>query len=498
MDGVLDSFIRQRDRTGRVGILDIGSNSVRLVVFDHPRPSALPVFNEKALCGLGRGVTETGNLAVDTMASAVTHIERFAKIAAAMEVDTLDIVATSAVRDAGNAGQFLAEVEQRTGQAVRVLSGVEEGRYAALGVISAFEDVDGIVGDLGGGSLELVSVEHRQVGVSATMPVGPLRLKSLVRGSPRAASFTVDELISSETPWIKELKGRRFYAVGGAWRNIAKAHIIDAKHPIEVVQGYTVKRLELNRFLDRLIDSDGSLPGISKKRLETIPSAALVLRRVLALGMPSEIVFSAFGLREGCVFEDYLRASNSVDPLRLSASEIAERAYRFGAHPETVEAWIEPFFEGLERSDKRLLSALCMLSEMAWSEHPSYRGEHAFLHALRMPVPGIDHRDRVFIALAMLTRYIGHANSKGAGKVSGILIKRRRELALQIGLALRLALTFSGGATELLRRSSVVRDQKGYSIRVPNDLLPLISDVVQRRISALEAALGANIRIGLE
>ena len=490
-------------RNDRVGVLDIGSNSVRLVVYDNAGRSPIPVFNEKALCGLGRGVSETGLLPSDGMASAVMNIDRFSQIARAMRVRRLDVVATSAVRDAENGPGFVEQIEQQLQHPVRVIDGAEEARLAALGVLSAFPDADGVVGDLGGGSLELIDVGSNTLGAKGlgahvTMPVGPLRLGLVASGQRRKFTQIIDRHLDTAA-WLKSLNGRTLFAVGGAWRSIAKAHMSIVQHPIEVIHGYTVSRETFSEFLTDLGQMSSkairSIDGVSRRRADTLPTAALVLQRVLLRGKPKDVKFSAFGLREGCLYDHLNAEQRAQDPLLQAGAEIARETNRFSPHPETIFGWLEPLFPNMDRADDRLIRALCMLSDIGWSEHPSYRGEHAFLRVLRMPVAGLDHADRVFLGLGVLARYSGGVNLREAEKVTSLLPEERRDLAIRVGLALRLCLTLSGGATNLLRRTRIRPHADGFELALTGDAMMLMGDVVERRVASLSQALGQPILI---
>ena len=487
-------------RGQRVGVLDIGSNSIRLVVYDHAGLSPVPVFNEKALCGLGRGLDETGRLSVDAMGAAITNLQRFGEIARAMRVRRLDVLATSAVRDAKNGSTFVTAVEQHIGHRVRVVSGDEEARLSALGVLSGFPGADGVMGDLGGGSLELMDLGDGRLGAHVTMPVGPLRLGDVDRGNRRRLTAAVDASLDA-APWLRNLKGRTLYAVGGAWRSVAKAHMAATDYPIEVIHGYTVDRSTLSTFLAKLARRSRkamrSTPGISRRRVETLATAALVLQRVLARGRPDNVVFSAFGLREGCIYDRLSEDERAKDPLLAAAVEIAREANRFAPPAETVFNWLKPLFGGFSPQDERLVRALCILSDLAWAEHPSYRGEHAFLRISRLPVAGLDHSDRVFLGLGILTRYLGHAELPAAKPVEHLLVPERRQLAIQVGLALRLGLTLSGGATSLLRRTRMEARDDGFALLIAPEAVVLIGDVVERRVQALSEALERPVTLNI-
>ncbi len=483
-------------RGQRVGVLDIGSNSIRLVVYDHAGLSPVPMFNEKALCGLGRGLDESGHLSVDAMGQAITNLQRFGEIARAMRVRRLDVIATSAVRDAENGEVFVRAIEQHIGHRVRVISGDEEARLSGLGVLSGFPSADGVMGDLGGGSLELMDVGDGWLGVHTTMPLGPLRIGEVDRGNRRRLAELIDRHLES-APWLRNLKGRTLYAVGGAWRSIAKAHMAVTGYPIEVIHGYTVDRATLSDFLAKLVRKSRkaarTTPGVSRRRAETLGTAALVLQRVLARGRPNSIVFSAFGLREGCIYDGLSEPERAKDPLLAAAVEIARETNRFAPPAETVFSWLAPLFGHVAARDERLIRALCILSDVAWAEHPSYRGEHAFLRVSRLPVAGLDHADRVFLGLGILTRYLGHTDIAAARAVGHLLDPERRRLAEQVGLSLRLGLTLSGGATSLLRRTRIEAREDGYALMIAADAVVLVGDVVERRVFALSESLGRPV-----
>jgi exopolyphosphatase/guanosine-5'-triphosphate,3'-diphosphate pyrophosphatase len=493
-------------RNHRVGVLDIGSNSVRLVVYDHAGRSPIPVFNEKALCALGRGVSETGLLPAEGMASAIANIERYSRISKAMRVKRLDVVATSAVRDASNGGSFVAEVEERLGHPVKVIDGAEEARLAALGVLNAFPAADGVVGDLGGGSLELIDVGGvdqgpKGLGNHVTMPLGPLRLGLVERGHSAALAKVIDGHLDT-AEWLGALKGRTLYAVGGAWRSIAKAHMSVTKHPIEVIHGYSVETGTLSRFLDEIGEMTNkeirSIDGVSRRRADTLSTAALVFKRVLERGKPASVMFSAYGVREGCLFDKLDESARNQDPLLQAAAEVARETNRFAPQPEAVLEWIQPLFPDLKVDDARLMHALCMLSDIGWSEHPSYRGEHAFLKVLRMPVAGINHADRVFLGLGVLARYTGGVSLPQVRAVKPLLSEERQALALKIGLALRLGLTLSGGTTGLLRKTRIDPTEQGFTLTLSGDASVLMGDVVERRITALSDAIKLPIEVVLK
>tara|TARA_E500000318_G_scaffold22784_1_gene23190 strand:+ start:6452 stop:7981 length:1530 start_codon:yes stop_codon:yes gene_type:complete len=491
------------DHVGLVGVLDIGSNSIRLVVFEGDGRMPIPLFNEKALCGLGMGLQETGHLSEQGVRSAMDNLERYFTIAKGMGVSEVRVLATAAVRDARNGHEFVSAVEGRFGARVMVLSGDEEARLSALGVVSAFPEADGVVGDLGGGSLELVDIQNNKARRFETTPLGPLRLGELTRQNRDELTDRIDSSLNGVL-WLDSMSGRDLFSVGGAWRSLARAHMELTDYPLAVIHHYAIGAEEAVRFLDEITRTGRkdlrALDAVSKRRVEKLPVTALVLKRVIELGRPRQVVFSSFGLREGCLYDRLPRGEQSRDPLVDSCMDIARKSSRFSPHPEVLERWIAPFFEDVPAAEQRLIRTACILSDFAWGEHPSYRGEHAFIRVLRLPVVGLNHADRVFLAYAILARYTGSIEEEGTHRVRKLLSIRRRDLAYRVGLALRLALTLSGGATELLESARLERErdmvgERGFVISMHGHQGGLGGDVVTRRIAALSEALGQDIRI---
>jgi exopolyphosphatase/guanosine-5'-triphosphate,3'-diphosphate pyrophosphatase len=481
--------------TGRVGIIDIGSNSIRLVVYHRQSRAPMQIFNEKVLCGLGRGLETTGRLQIESMAIAQANLMRFVAVARAMKVSDLDIVATAAVRDAANGRDFVAEMERRCRIKVRILSGGAEARLSALGVISAIPESAGVMGDLGGGSLELVEIAKGRIGRHATMPLGPLRLADLARGDRRRARTAVDSHLR-RLAWLKRLKGRTLYAVGGSWRSIARAHMVAIDYPLHVIHHYEIAREELDRFLlsvERRRQRE--LPGASRRRAESLPLAALVLQRIVKLARPKRIVFSAFGLREGCLFDRLPAKRRAADPLIEACTAVARHAGRFSPHGDELAAWMTPLFAREDDEARRLRRAACLIGDIAWDEHPDYRAEHAYLRILRLPVVGIGHPGRAFLALAVRVRYAGGLDGADLAEARALLGAREIRRAVVLGLALRLGHTLSGGTAGVVERTRLALADGALVLTVLRTDLALIADVVERRFEALAGALGRPGRI---
>lgn len=488
------------DNGHRIGVIDIGSNSIRLVVFDGLSRIPHPLFNEKVLCGLGRGLEQTGMLNPAGAELALHNLARFAALAESMGVRRLKVVGTAALRDARDGPAFVKEVRRHTGLKVTVLDGAEEARLAALGVISGIPDADGMAGDLGGGSLEIVRLDRGEPREHDTLPFGPLRLRELAERGRGKLREHIDSHLD-QIRWLSRVQGRRFYAVGGAWRAIARVHMAHEGYPLRVIHHYTVKRAEAEDFLDLIAglsrESLERLTNAPRKRLEALPLAALVLARLLRRARPSELVFSAMGLREGCLFDELRPTLRHLDPLIAACREIAKANARFPIDGELLCDWVEPILKPADAARRRLRFAASLVSDIAWNEHPDYRAEIAFLRVLRMPLTGIDHPGRAFLALAVYTRYEGAADGAVTRPAWHLLDEEQAREAYLLGLGLRFAHTLSAGSSVVLRQIRLKPEGGMLSLHVPARHRALIGEAVERRFDALARALDKKSAIKL-
>ena len=485
--------------SGPVAVVDIGSNSVRLVVFDVYDRTLRPLFNEKVLCGLGRDLSSTGRLNADGVSLARESLQRFTELAEAMGVGRTDLLATAAVRDAEDGPDFVAEIERICGCPVKVLNGVEEGRLAATGVIAGLPAATGVVGDLGGGSLELVEVRDGEPGRSSTLPLGPFRLIELCGRDVSAMRREVDQQLAC-VDWIEEKaaeSGQRvFFPVGGAWRNLARLHIALRDYPLHVIHGYRMRRADVEDIegvIGRLGPSSLSgIKGITRRRQETLPAAAVVLARVLKALRCKNIVFSAYGLREGHVFEALPPEEQARDPLMAAAEEMAENGSRFGGMSDQLFAWTTPLFPKEEPAQQRLRRASCLLSDIAWREHADYRATQALQRILYFPFSGIDHGERVFLAYAAYTRYGGSDGTDEIDRFLTLLSNGAAGRARILGLAQRLAYQVSGATGAVLEQCALSFDRaRKLTLRLPSKGVAATGGAVERRLQALGDALDA-------
>ena len=495
---------------GRIAVVDVGSNSLRLVVFERLGASLLPLLNEKVMCALGRGIGRTGRLNPEGIDLAFANLQRFVALARARGVDHLAIIATAAVREASDGRAFAAEAERRCGVPVRIIEGSEEAQLSAAGVLAGIREVDGVVSDLGGGSVELVRVDSGAsavpgqppagagvpgIGAGVSLPLGPLRLAEL-GDNKKTVAETIERGIA-DAPVLREAAGKTLYLVGGAWRAIARLHMEQTHYPLHIIHEYTLARRPAEGFLDMMAgQSRRSLErilSISRRRLEVVPIAALILRQLIAAGRPERIVFSAFGLREGYA-NSLLPPDPRIAPLIAACMGTAASLSRGGNDGDRLERWTAPIFPDLDEDARRLHRAAAWLSDIAWSEHPDYRAEHAFTRSLRMPVAQIGHNERVFIAASLHARYGGAMDDSVKAATRPLLDDAATGEARCLGLALRLAYTLCGGALELLDQVSLAREADGIVLELPPTGSLFTGEAVQRRLDALGRAFGLATR----
>jgi exopolyphosphatase/guanosine-5'-triphosphate,3'-diphosphate pyrophosphatase len=476
------------------GVLDVGSNSIRLVVFGALTRAPEPIFNERELCGLGSDLGETGRLAPSAIQAALETLRRFASVVRVLGVGQVDAVTTAAVRDATDGHAFCALVERETGFRLRTLSGEEEARYAALGIVSAFPNANGLMADLGGGSLELVRLEAGQVTDYTTLPLGVLRLGMLSRENRIALASAQLAAI----PWLAGMRESPAYLVGGAWRALARIRIAETAYPIPIVHHFTLDRLK-GAAVAVAHECAPSAPAVGKnirqRRLDTVPSGAAVLTALLDVVAPNEVIFSAYGLREGLLYDRLPAATRADDPLLAACRDLDQREGRAPGYAAALDRWLQRAgFPGAS-AHRRLWTAAALLSEIAWRTHPDFRAADSFARVARAPFVGIDHTARVFLAAAVATRYESDSPDDANQVVEAILSPEVREEARVLGLALRLAERLSCGEPSVLDKSELVLTPAAVTLRLAPQDRPLLSGKANDAGTALAEALDREFHV---
>lgn len=482
-----------------VAAIDIGSNSIRLVLYRLEGRAIWTVFNEKVLAGLGRDLTRTGRLSVDGIDQALVALKRFAAVLEGVQPSHAFVAATAAVREAADGAEFSARVAAETGLQVQVLSGEEEARRAALGVLAGIPDAAGVVGDLGGSSLELVPLEGGQVGRGVTLPLGPFSLGEALGLDARRSE------IAARLDSAGEFRADTLYAVGGAWRTLAQAHMSLTGYPLHIVHQYEMRAAEA-RETARLVarqsrESLEKWPGLTKKRAETLPHASLVLEGLIdRLGL-KRIVLSAWGVREGLLYEALEPETAAADPLLAGCTALGARQGVSATLPGALKAWIAPMLEALPASfsperDAVLADAACRLSDIGARLHPDHRIELAFDQVLRAPVPGQNHAERAWLATAINARYGGPAATPAPELVRRLLSDEQRRSARAAGLAIRMACDLSGRSPQLLANAHAeVRGNRLLLAAADGYADVLLGEQTRKRGKAAAEALGLKLEI---
>lgn len=473
--------------------MDIGSNSIRLVIFDVSAGYPHPVYNERVFCAMGAGVGKHGALPDDTIDDALTSIVRFARIAQEADAGPLYVFATSAVRDATNGSALTSAVLSQTGAEVHVISGKDEARLSANAVRYGLNLQDGLVADLGGGSLELALLKKGSVAEAASVPLGIVRLTARMDGDPTRMRDEIHREIDGIS-WLKQMRGLTLVPLGGAFRAFARLNIAESRHPLNIIHGYTVAPAVMRDRIDLLADmsarSLSTLGGVPSRRRASLPLASTILENLLTQAVPSAVTFAAVGVREGYVFSQMSTKEIAKDPLTSGAREIARRDSRYGDSTDAFMKWSAPLMPRKKTTRTRLQEAVCALADMAWREHPDYRAAYAFDRSIQFPFLGISHTERAFIALALYLRYGGRSDDETVTPYRPLLSKRAIRRAEVLGLALRLAYRISSGNPSLLIQSSVsAKDGKLTVLVPPNGAAPHASRI-QTTVKRLCAARG--------
>jgi exopolyphosphatase/guanosine-5'-triphosphate,3'-diphosphate pyrophosphatase len=446
----------ERDRP--FGVVDIGSNSIRLVVYERLCRAPIALFNEKSVCALGRSLATTGRLGRPEIDTALHALRRFAHIVGALRTREVEYVATEAVRRAANGGEFLAAAREAIGRDVLVLSGHDEAHAAAMGVAYSFHQPLGVVGDLGGGSVDLSLVTPEGPSPPyGSLPIGTLPITQALLEDPAAAAGLIEDALDQQ-PWLKgAARGRRFYVVGGGWRALARVRLALTETPLKVVHDYSLtaeEAIKLGRSIVALDEEElRTVPGMPGRRLSTVRAAALVLERVVRRIEPEAVLFSAFGLREGRVFLRLTPEELRADPLLAGARDFGAPRSRVPTIGRHMARWTAPLFRGETADQRRVRHAACEVSDSAWREHPAFRAREAFYRLAQYPFIGLTHAERAFLAYAVFIRYEGAPEDQFIRGIISLLPEPERRRAQLLGAALQLGYRISAAVPDLLATS---------------------------------------------
>src|SRR6202047_3267868 len=486
-----------------IAVIDIGSNSLRLVGFEGLTRSPTEIFNEKALCGLGREVQSTGLLAADAVEHALSTLKRYRALCERMGVTQTLAIATAACRDAKNGRAFIRSAERTLKAEIDILSGAREAELTALGVICGVHRADGIVGDLGGGSLELVDVRGTRARNGLTRPLGGLALADISSKSLKKAEKFVKKTLSG-LPVLKACEDRTFYAVGGTWRSFARLHMWQTGYPLHVMHGYAIaadEALEFARLVHRVdVETLSNIEVVNNARRPLLPYAALVLEYILRVGKPRQVVFSALGVREGLLYSMLKLKEQQKDALIEAARHLNQLRSRSPRHGEELIAWTDRFMvsSGLDETaeERRAGHAACLLGDIGWRAHPDYRGEQSLNIIANAAFVSVDHPGRTFIALAVFFRHVGLVDEELSPRLRELASARLLDRARVLGAALRVAYLVSASTPGVLPKTPMLVARGRLVLRFENGLKALAGERVFVRLRQLARLIGRAAGVG--
>jgi len=480
-----------------IAVIDIGSNSVRLVIYEGLTRSPTPIFNEKVLAGLGREVQSTGLLAADAVEKALEALRRFRALCDKAGVKRVWCVATAACRDAENGPEFIATAERICRKKIDVLSGKREAHLSALGVVSGMYRPDGIVGDLGGGSLELVDVHGHKARQGITLPLGSLALLDLSEKSVKKAEKIVRKALQ-QARMLKQGEGRRFYAVGGTWRALARLHMFQTGYPLHVMHGYVIsarEALEFSRLVHRVNPEMLSrIEMVNEARRPLLAYAALVLEHIVRIMKPKEIVISALGVREGLLYSELPARERAKDGLISAAQDLNQLRSRSPAHCQELIPWTDRFMasSGLDETaeERRLRHAACLLADIGWRAHPDYRGEQSLNIIANAAFVSVDHPGRAFLSLAVFFRHVGLLDDDLSPHVLELANARMLDRARVLGASLRVAYLASASMPGVLPHTPLVVERGKLKLKLPGRFSALAGERLFARLRQLARLIG--------
>ncbi|MGI3170456.1 Ppx/GppA family phosphatase [Pseudooceanicola sp. C21-150M6] len=479
----------------RVGVVDVGSNSVRLVVFDGAARSPAYFYNEKIMCALGAGLSETGRLNPEGRRRALAAIHRFQLLAHGMDAVPLTAVATAAVREAEDGAEFVADVERQTGLRIQVIPGDEEARLSAQGVLLGWPGSYGLVCDIGGSSMELAEIKGGEVGRRMTSPLGPLKLTEVKGGRKGRRAFIKEEVQKMAAQM--GMQRDRLFLVGGSWRAIARIDMDRQNYPLHVLHEYRMSTKAVRATAEYIREQDlGELRnrcGISSARMELVPLASEVLAEVVRTFHPHDIAVSSYGIREGMLYQQMPPELRDRDPL-IEACRFAEaKDARLPGFGRTLYDFILPIFRAAKPDRQRIIRAACLLHDVTWRAHPDYRAEVCFDNATRANLGGLKHSERIYLGLALLHRYRNKREGTSFEELYQYIPPEDRLQAEIVGKAMRF------GAMLWLEKGAIPGEfrwfpkKKVLELRLTEAAWPLLGEVAMSRLKSLASSLQAEI-----
>lgn len=481
----------------RVGVIDVGSNSVRMVVFDGAARSPAYFYNEKIMCALGAGVGQTGRLNPQGRVRALAAIKRFHLLSQSMGLPVLTAVATAAVRDAEDGAEFCADVLRETGLKIWVIDGLEEARLSAQGVLLGWPGSYGLVCDIGGSSMELAEIRDGHVGKRVTSNLGPLKLQSVPGGKKgRKAHIkqVMEDLVAQMGP-----QRDRLFLVGGSWRAIARIDMRRRGYPLHVAHEYRMTTKSVRATAKFIAESDletlRSECGVSSARMALVPYAIEVLKRLVQSFKPKDIAVSSYGIREGMLYEQMPQKLRDRDPL-IEACQFAEaKDARLPGFGRRLYDFVLPLFKSAGPAKLRIVRAACLLHDVSWRAHPDYRAETCFDNATRANLGGLKHSERIFLGLALLHRYRNRREGTHFEEMYDLIDADTRKEAEILGKAMRFGAMFWMQNDAPFGQFRWYPRKRELELVIPRTAEALFGEVAQARLASLASSLEATVKV---
>jgi exopolyphosphatase/guanosine-5'-triphosphate,3'-diphosphate pyrophosphatase len=481
-------------KLSRVGVIDVGSNSVRMVVFDGAARSPAYFYNEKVMCALGEGLSETGILSVTGRARALSAIKRFQALALGMNLPPLTAVATAAVREASDGPDFCDEVLRETGLKIWVIDGNEEARLSAQGVLLGWPGSYGLVCDIGGSSMELAELDYGKVGRRLTSPLGPLKLRE-IKGGKKGLKTHVKSVMDDLVKQIGS-KGKRLFLVGGSWRAIARIDMERRGYPLTVLHEYRMTAKAISATVKYIEKSDLEelrvRCNISSARMILVPQASVVLSRLVRSFKPADITVSSYGIREGMLYEQMPDLLRQRDPLIEACAFAESKDARVPGFGRELYSFIRPIFKNQPDARRRLIRAACLLHDVSWRAHPDYRAEVCFDNATRANLGGLKHSERIFLGLSLLHRYRNRREGTRFQHLYDVLDEKTQNEAEMVGKAMRFGAMFWPQGDSHAGHLKWAPKKKILELILQPEAEALFGEVAEARFKALGAALGGE------
>lgn len=473
-------------KKGRFAVIDIGSSTMRLVVYDEGLYPHL-FLNHKVRI---RFAMEKGKgdfyLDDERMDRAINALKWFLWVCEQSSVKTVVATATSAVREAKNGGEFVENIRQQTGLHVEVISGEVEARLSAEGGVTSLPDASGLVMDLGGGSLDICETDTK--GDFASLPLGVLSLQKLSGHDPyKAVEILKDAL--KKVDWFANKNMRDLVALGSGMRSIASLHMTECDYPMHILHDYSIEKNEAIAYCDKFLKGEinPKVLHLAKGYEDVMPYRAAALSALLQSGQFERVRFASFGIREGVFFSQIEQGGVGDDPLLSYARDISERDGRGIAYARQVAKWAHKI---LPKVPYRLLKAAALFSDIAWREQYIYRASTTFEIVYGSPFVACSHSDRAKLALMAYFAHDDDLKAEYQKRVNGLVTSEEFAQAKRVGALFHLASFLDPGARGILHNFNLQQKADGsFEILGPEPFMKMQSESVAKRLEIFNNTL---------